>query len=229
MHRNEVTLAGRLSLEPAHRNLPSGALLTQWRLAVRRPGGRPGQRSDAIECATFDDGVRDMLAGWQLDDLVEVEGALRRRWWRGGSRYEIEVHRARRVEPAVPAGRRRRRTPRADDGTAAGDATIGTAQVDAEAEAADVGEASVSDAAAEATQADAPVADAQAEVAEIREASVRHGAAGAFSGGAAQPAGLPGSPGGQAAASPAPSSCHQHVADSAQPAGEVVSQWRRSA
>ncbi|MEV4460336.1 hypothetical protein [Microbispora sp. NPDC049633] len=215
MHRNEVTLAGRLSMEPAHRELPSGALLTQWRLAVRRPGGRPGfHRSDAIECATFDDGVRDMLAGWRLDDLVEVEGALRRRWWRGGSRYEIEVRRARRVEPAVPARRRRRRAPRAGDDTAigdtaAGDATLETAQADAAAEAAQ--------------------ADAGAAATDAREAVGRGEVAEASSGGAAQPADLTGSPGGQAAVSPAPSSCDQRVADSGQPAGEVVSQWRRSA
>ncbi|MFG1864911.1 single-stranded DNA-binding protein [Microbispora bryophytorum] len=120
MHCNEVVLAGRLSMEPAHRELPSGALLTRWRLAVRRPGGRSArQRSDAIECATLDDGVRDMLAGWRLDDLVQVEGALRRRWWRGGSRYEIEVRTARRVEPAAPRGRPRRTTPHAGDGPAA--------------------------------------------------------------------------------------------------------------
>ncbi len=138
MHRNEVVLAGRLSMEPAHRELPSGALLTQWRLAVRRPGGRSGrQRSDAIECATLDDGVRDMLAGWQLDDLVEVEGALRRRWWRGGSRYEVEVRTARRVEPAAPRGRPRGRTALADDGTAAETGQAGDAGEIAPARATD--------------------------------------------------------------------------------------------
>ncbi|GAA4196462.1 single-stranded DNA-binding protein [Microbispora amethystogenes] len=115
MHRNEVVLAGRLSMEPAHRELPSGALLTQWRLAVRRPGGMPGfQRSDAIECATFDDEVRDSVTGWQLDDLVEVEGALRRRWWRGGSRYEIEVRTARRLQQAPPRSRSRMGRARAE-------------------------------------------------------------------------------------------------------------------
>ncbi|MFC0863146.1 single-stranded DNA-binding protein [Sphaerimonospora cavernae] len=99
MHRNEVVLVGRLSMEPVHRDLPSGNVLTQWRLAVRRPAGHPGyQRSDAVECATFDDRVRDMLDGWRLDDVVEVEGALRRRWWLGGNRYEVEVSTARRVD-----------------------------------------------------------------------------------------------------------------------------------
>ncbi|WP_432863205.1 hypothetical protein [Microbispora rosea] len=179
MHRNEVVLAGRLSMEPAHRELPSGALLTQWRLAVRRPAGRSGrQRSDAIECATIDDGVRGMLAGWQLDDLVEVEGALRRRWWRGGSRYEIEVRTARRVEPAAPRGRPpRRTTPHADDGAAARvrEAVDATEAVDA-----------------------------------VKPEAV--------------------SSGDGAVGSPAASSCdHQGDAVSAEPADEVVSQWRRSA
>jgi single-stranded DNA-binding protein len=101
MHRNEVMLVGRLSMEPVGRELPSGSLLTQWRLAVRRPDDHPGrQRSDAIECATFDDEVRDMVTGWLVDDVIEVQGALRRRWWRGGSRYEVEVRTARRVAHA---------------------------------------------------------------------------------------------------------------------------------
>jgi single-stranded DNA-binding protein len=103
MHRNEVTLVGRLSMEPTGKELPSGGLLTHWRLAVRRPEGHAGhQRSDAIECATFDDEVRGMLDGWRIDDVIEVSGALRRRWWRGGSRYQVEVCTARRVEPSPP-------------------------------------------------------------------------------------------------------------------------------
>ncbi|MBP2703445.1 single-stranded DNA-binding protein [Microbispora sp. RL4-1S] len=101
MHRNEVTLVGRLSMAPTDKELPSGTVLTQWRLAVRRPDDHPGhRRSDAIECATFDDDVRAMLAGWSVDDVVRVEGAMRRRWWRGGSRFEVEVRAARREEEA---------------------------------------------------------------------------------------------------------------------------------
>jgi single-stranded DNA-binding protein len=103
MHRNEVVLVGRLSMAPISKELTGGTVLTQWRLAVRRPRGHPGfQRSDAIECATFDESVREALAEWRLDDIVQVEGAIRRRWWRGGNRYEVEVSAAHRVEP-VPA------------------------------------------------------------------------------------------------------------------------------
>ncbi|MGI5156707.1 hypothetical protein [Microbispora sp. CA-102843] len=214
MHRNEVVLAGRLSMEPAHRELPSGALLTQWRLAVRRPGGRSGhQRSDAIECATLDDGVRGMLAGWQLDDLVEVEGALRRRWWRGGSRYEIEVRTARRVEPAVPRGRPRRKKPHADDDVAS-----------------DAGQA-VGDA--------TEIADARStdDASSCGEAFPGGEASSGALGREVKPAGLPaGTSGGRAVGSPAPSFCeqpsfceHQNDAVSAEPADEVISQCRRSA
>ncbi len=99
MHLNSVLLRGRLSMEPEHRELPSGVVLTRWRLAIRRPDDHPGyQRADAIECATFEDDVRVIVSDWCLDDIVEVEGAVRRRWWRGGSRYEVEVRTARRVE-----------------------------------------------------------------------------------------------------------------------------------
>ncbi|GLW99843.1 single-stranded DNA-binding protein [Microtetraspora sp. NBRC 16547] len=113
MHLNSVLLRGRLSMEAEDRELPSGVLLTRWRLAVRRPEDHPGhQRADAIECATFEDGVREIVSGWRLDDVVEVEGAVRRRWWRGGSRYEIEVHTARRIERHRPHQRSRPRTAR---------------------------------------------------------------------------------------------------------------------
>jgi single-stranded DNA-binding protein len=99
MHRNEVVLVGRLSMEPAHKRLPNGSMVTQWRLAVRRPVDHPShQRADALECVTFDDEVRDAVRDWRIDDVVEVEGALRRRWWRGGSRYEIEVSTVRGIE-----------------------------------------------------------------------------------------------------------------------------------
>lgn len=207
MHRNEVVLAGRLSMEPAHRELPSGALLTQWRLAVRRPGSRSGhQRSDAIECATIDDGVRAMLAGWQRDDLVEVEGALRRRWWRGGSRYEIEVRTARRVEPAAPRSRSRRRTPQtAGDGAAD---RIGRA-----GDAPDVPDAATPEAASCGDGAAARVGQA-IDAPDVPDA-VTHEAASSGDGPGASPT--------------VSARDDQDDTVSAEPAGEAVSQSRRSA
>ena len=111
MTRNEVVLVGRLADVPQDRVLPSGDVLTTWRLVVDRPaptGPRIGIRSptvDTLGCATFAKGVRRVVGGWCVGDVVQVEGALRRRFWRSGagasSRYEVEVGRAKRLSKAA--------------------------------------------------------------------------------------------------------------------------------
>lgn len=110
--RNEVWLVGRLSGEPNTRVLPSGDELTIWRLVVDRES-RPkprtdGSRSasvDTIDCSTQRRAVQRSAARWRPGDVVEVRGALRRRFWRGAtgpvSRYEVDVSEARRVDVAV--------------------------------------------------------------------------------------------------------------------------------
>ncbi|WP_248965582.1 single-stranded DNA-binding protein [Sphaerisporangium perillae] len=103
MHRNEVTLVGRLSKPPRQKGLPSGDVMTMWGLAVRRPPEHPsGKKADGIACVTFDAEVGARVAGWRLHDVVRVEGALHQRY-RGGpaggvSTYEVEVHRVSRLE-----------------------------------------------------------------------------------------------------------------------------------
>jgi single-strand DNA-binding protein len=110
--RNEVVLVGRLAAPAEDRELPSGDVLTTWRLVVDRPPNRrkapEGVRPptvDALECVAWTAGVQRAAAGWQPGDLVSVEGALRRRFWRAptgaSSRYEVEVTRARRVARAA--------------------------------------------------------------------------------------------------------------------------------
>lgn len=107
-HRNEVTLVGRLSAEPVTRDLPSGDAVTSWRLVVERAPrhgasgdqhGRSNRTVDALECATFLPEVSRAMASVQSGDLVEVTGALRRRFWRSStgvaSRYEVEATNAR--------------------------------------------------------------------------------------------------------------------------------------
>lgn len=96
-HCNEVHLVGRISAPPVPRTLPSGDEIVSWRVVVARADGQ-----DTLECTAWSARARRAAAGWQKDDIVEVEGALRRRFWRtpGGapaSRYDIEVARARRV------------------------------------------------------------------------------------------------------------------------------------
>ena len=63
-------------------------------------GARP-PTVDALECVAWTRAVQRSAAAWESGDVVSVEGALRRRFWRaaGGpsSRYEIEVTKAKRL------------------------------------------------------------------------------------------------------------------------------------
>lgn len=96
-HVNEVRLVGRVSQQPEEKVLPSGDSLWTFRLAVSRTGdtGRSRQTVDALECAAWAPRLRRSIAGWQLDDVVEVTGAVRRRFFRtpsgAASRVEIEL------------------------------------------------------------------------------------------------------------------------------------------
>lgn len=108
---NEVALVGRVAAVPEERVLPSGDVLLSWRVVVDRPPPRKppahGQRVptiDTVDCVTFSAAVRRSVRSFAPGDVVRVEGALRRRFWRGeggaNSRTEVEVAAARRLERA---------------------------------------------------------------------------------------------------------------------------------
>lgn len=94
---NEVRVAGRISAGPEERVLPSGDVLWTFRIVVPRAPSRNAARPgvDALECAVWGGRVRRSVASWRQGDVVEVSGAVRRRFFRvaGGaaSRFEIEV------------------------------------------------------------------------------------------------------------------------------------------
>lgn len=96
---NEVRLVGRVSRPPEERVLPSGDVVWTFRVVVPRPPlpAPAGARAsvDALECAAWTGRVRRSVAGWAPGDVVEVTGALRRRFYRSGaatlSRTEVEV------------------------------------------------------------------------------------------------------------------------------------------
>ena len=106
--RNEVCLAGRLAAPAEERAMPSGDVMATFRVVVARPPTRKAaQRAptiDTIDCVAWRGDVRRSVLGWAAGDVVEVNGALRRRFWRAGSgavsRTEVEVMRARRVAKA---------------------------------------------------------------------------------------------------------------------------------
>lgn len=102
---NEVRLVGRVSGSPLARDLPSGDRVVTWRLVVGRGPGARGPSVDTIDCAAWAPGLLSRAERLADDQVVEVDGHLRRRFWRGvggpSSRYEVEVVRLRRWRPAV--------------------------------------------------------------------------------------------------------------------------------
>lgn len=93
--------------------MPSGASLTIWRVIVRRPARRRGGQVDTIKCVTFDAEVSAVVAEWSPGDVIEVVGALRRRFFgKGGDKtnsYEVEARTvrllARSTVPCASSGR----------------------------------------------------------------------------------------------------------------------------
>lgn len=123
---NSVRLVGRVSVEPERRELPSGDELVQLRVIVARPthparasgGGRgsanakdddagsPRTQVDTIDVACWTALTRRTAARLQPGQVVEVQGALRRRFFKTGavtqSRYEVEASLLRRVGAVSP-------------------------------------------------------------------------------------------------------------------------------
>lgn len=101
--RNEVVLVGRVSADPEDRELPSGDVLTTFRLVVDRPpptrplpdGVRP-PTTDTLDCVVWAGRVQRSARRLRAGDVVAVEGALRRRFWRSASgavsRCEVELY-----------------------------------------------------------------------------------------------------------------------------------------
>jgi single-strand DNA-binding protein len=103
-HRNEVLLVGRLAAEPRTVTLPSGDELATWRLVVSRPAASHGPPVDTLDCVADRAPARRTVAQTPAGELLEVQGSLRRRFYRsadGGaaSRYEVLATRVRRVRP----------------------------------------------------------------------------------------------------------------------------------
>ena len=101
---NEVKLVGRLGADPELRELPSGDTVWSLRVVVARPPlpagkERPRQRSDSLECAVWEGRLKASVAKWHKDDVVEVSGALHRRF------FQANGFTASRVEVALTRGR----------------------------------------------------------------------------------------------------------------------------
>jgi len=109
-HRNEISIVGRVSGEAVPTVLPSGDEVTTVRVVVERPRAPAGrgsrQRVDTFTCSAWTPQLRRVVRSWYTGDIVEIQGQLRRRFWRNEnvpqSRYEIEVNGAQMVAMAAP-------------------------------------------------------------------------------------------------------------------------------
>ncbi|KQS64354.1 single-stranded DNA-binding protein [Modestobacter sp. Leaf380] len=100
--RNDVVLRGRLSAPVELRPLPSGDTLLLFKLVVRRESPRPrGPKSDVLTCVSTAKGLITRAQAWHPDDVIEVDGALQRRFWRTPNgtavAYEVSVRGARKA------------------------------------------------------------------------------------------------------------------------------------
>jgi single-strand DNA-binding protein len=123
--RNEVVVRGRLPAAAEERTLPSGDVIVSLRIVVPRPVAAPAKVAqpragvssragaqttatevrratvDTIDVVCWTARSRRSAMRLQPGDTVEVEGALRRRFFGGAggrqSRYEVEAAAVRRV------------------------------------------------------------------------------------------------------------------------------------
>jgi single-strand DNA-binding protein len=116
--RNEVRLSGRLAAKAEERELPSGDRIVTLRVVVSRAPSATRRRQpvegpkratvDTIDVVCWTAGTRRTALRLRADELVEVEGALRRRFFGGPSgrqsRYEVEASALRRASGGALTG-----------------------------------------------------------------------------------------------------------------------------
>jgi single-strand DNA-binding protein len=92
---NEVRLVGRVSRAPEAKELPSGDLVVALRVVVGRPPSERKTQVDTFDVSCWTATARRAALRQHEGDVVEVVGALRRRFFRIGaatqSRYEVEA------------------------------------------------------------------------------------------------------------------------------------------
>ena len=92
---NAVHLVGRVTSVAEDIELPSETILTRFRIVVPRAKPTTKTTVDTIDLIAMKSGVQRKARSLAVGDIVEVEGEIRRRFWKAGvsvaSRVEIEI------------------------------------------------------------------------------------------------------------------------------------------
>jgi single-strand DNA-binding protein len=100
VHRNEVYLVGEVSSTPEERTLSDGRGAVTFRLEVRTDSSAGGNR-DSLDITLTSPRARKAALAWAVGDLVEVQGVVRRKFYKVGAASKpftvIEAERAKRL------------------------------------------------------------------------------------------------------------------------------------
>ncbi len=92
---NSVHLVGRVTSLAEDIHLPSDTVLTRFRIVVPRAKPVTKTTVDTIDLVAMKAGLQRKARSLTVGDIIEVEGEIRRRFWKAGmsvaSRVEIEM------------------------------------------------------------------------------------------------------------------------------------------
>jgi single-strand DNA-binding protein len=94
---NDVALRGWVTTVAAERELPSGDVVVQFRIAITRPEGGV----DTIDLESWSAKTRRSALSLKDGEWVEIQGAIRRRFWKSGqglaSRWQVITNEVKRI------------------------------------------------------------------------------------------------------------------------------------
>ena len=94
---NDVALRGWVTTIATERELPSGDLVVQFRIAITRPEGGV----DTIDLESWSAKTRRSALSLKDGEWVEIQGSIRRRFWKSGqglaSRWQVLTNEIKRL------------------------------------------------------------------------------------------------------------------------------------
>lgn len=94
---NDVALRGWVTTVATERELPSGDMVVQFRIAITRPEGGV----DTIDLESWSAKTRRSALSLKDGEWVEIQGSIRRRFWKSGqglaSRWQVLTNEIKRL------------------------------------------------------------------------------------------------------------------------------------